>query len=404
MDTASLWNPLPWLLVIALCIAIADAVARRSAFYQTRLAEESTGRYGAIDGLRGYLALAVFGTHALHMYFLHARGSWVSDEASFVGSASEAGVSLFFMITAFLFWRRVLESGAAFNVTGFLAGRVRRLVPMYLVSVMLVVVVAVATNGFSESGGPMKFAKDLRPWLSFGFLTTGDLNGIRDGRAMNAVYWTLAYEWMFYLTLPLFALARRGWAAVGLVLVVGFFGKQSPIVLNFLFGALAATAVHHGLLKGRLASPALTLVPIALLGVATSPLFETVYGVLPELLLFVFFLFVVDGNTLFGLLKTRASRFLGQVSYSLYLVHCIALYVIVGLAAGHVPLQELDAAQYWTIAAAAAAVTIAISAFTYRYIEYPFIRKPARTPPMVEPATAQPSNAAAAAWSPAPAR
>jgi peptidoglycan/LPS O-acetylase OafA/YrhL len=401
METASLWNPLPWLLVIALCVAIADAVARRSAFYRARLAEESTGRYGAIDGLRGYLALAVFGTHALHMYFLNTRGSWASDEASFVGAAAEAGVSLFFMITAFLFWRRVLETGRAFNVTGFLAGRVRRLVPMYLASVMLVVLVAVATNGFSDSGGPMKFARDLRSWLSFGFLTTGDLNGIREGRAMNAVYWTLAYEWMFYLTLPLFALASRGWAAVGLVLVVYFFGKQSPIVLNFLFGALAATAVHHGLLKGRLASSRLTPVPIALLCLVTGLGFETVYAVLPELLLFVFFLFIVDGNTLFGLLRTRASRFLGQVSYSLYLVHCIALYVIVRMAAGHVPLQDLDVAQYWTIAAAAAGVAIGVSAFTYRYIEYPFIRKPAKAH---APAVAEPSDAAAAAWSPAPAR
>jgi peptidoglycan/LPS O-acetylase OafA/YrhL len=401
MESASLWNPVPWLVVTLLCMVAGDALVRRSAFYRARLAEESTGRFGAIDGLRGYLALAVFGSHALRMYFLNTRGSWESAEASFVGGAAEAGVSLFFMITAFLFWRRVLEAGRAFNVTGFLAGRVRRLVPMYLASVALVVLVAVATNGFSDSGGAMKFAKDLRTWLSFGFLTTGELNGIREAKAINAVYWTLAYEWMFYLTLPLFALYSRGWAAVGLACAVLFFGKQSPIVLNFLFGALAATAVHHGVLKGRLAASWLTPVPIALLCVATGFGFETIYGVLPELLLFGFFLFVVDGNTLFGLLRTRASRFLGLVSYSLYLVHCIALYVIVRFAARHVPLAELDVAQYWTIAAAAALVAIGISALTYRFIEYPFLRKPAKAPAGAEPA---PSDAPAATWRPTPAR
>lgn len=394
MESASLWNPVPWLVVTLLCMVLGDAVARRSAFYRARLAEESTGRFGAIDGLRGYLALAVFGTHALHMYFLHTLGTWDYAGATFVGNAAEAGVSLFFMITAFLFWRRVLESGRAFNVTGFLAGRVRRLVPMYLASVALLVLAAVATNGFADSGGPLKFAKDLRPYLSFGFMTTGELNGIAEGRAINAVYWTLAYEWMFYLTLPLLALYSRGWAAVGLACVAFYFGKQSPIVLNFLFGALAATAAHHGLLKGRLAASWLTPVPVVLLCVVTGFGFETVYGVLPELMLFGFFLFVVDGNTLFGLLHTRASRFLGLVSYSIYLVHCIALYVVFRFAAAHVPVKELEVAQFWAIAALAAGIAIAVSALTYRYIEYPFLRKKAAK----APAGPGPSDAAAATW------
>jgi hypothetical protein len=175
-------------------------------------------------------------------------------------------VALFFMITGFLFWLRVLRAGSAFDTRAFFVSRLRRLTPMYAMSVLMVLAVVAAASGFTLQVSPVTLARELRPWLSFGFMDTGSINGMREARYINAVYWTLAYEWMFYLMLPLLALFARGWAAAALAAAVLVFGTQEPIVFNFLFGALAATIVHRRLLGARLASPLLTALPLCALG------------------------------------------------------------------------------------------------------------------------------------------
>jgi peptidoglycan/LPS O-acetylase OafA/YrhL len=104
-------------------------------------------------------------------------------------------------------------------------------------------------------------------------------------------------------------------------------------------------------------------------------------------LMFVFFVFVVDGNSLFGLLRTRPAKLLGMVSYSIYLTHCIVLFVVVHSFNAAVPVATLDAAGYWLLAAFAAAVTVVLSAATYQYVEYPFLapRRPHARPAAVKP-------------------
>jgi peptidoglycan/LPS O-acetylase OafA/YrhL len=89
--------------------------------------------------------------------------------------------------------------------------------------------------------------------------------------------------------------------------------------------------------------------------------------------MFIFFLFVVHGNSLFGLLATRASKLLGTISYSIYLVHCIALFVVMRAVNVLVPVGTLSPLEYWSFAAAAALLAVCVSALTYRYVEHPFL-------------------------------
>src|ERR687898_120425 len=96
--------------------------------------------------------------------------------APFYGSAAHGGVALFFMITGFLFWLRVLRTGDAFDTRAFFVSRLRRLTPMYLMSVLMALAVVAAASGFVLRDGPAGLARDLRPWLSFGFMRTGELN------------------------------------------------------------------------------------------------------------------------------------------------------------------------------------------------------------------------------------
>src|ERR1041384_6897243 len=98
----SLSNPLPWFAICALCLAIAAALARPSAFSRAQLDAPGASRFACIDGLRGFLALGVFGAHAVGMGMLFAHGRWATDYSPFHYKTSGAGVSLFFMITGFL--------------------------------------------------------------------------------------------------------------------------------------------------------------------------------------------------------------------------------------------------------------------------------------------------------------
>ena len=205
---------------------------------------------------------------------------------------------------------------------------------------------------------------------------------MKDAHIINAVYWTLADEWRFYLALPLLALFARGWGFAALAAATLFFGIRDPIYLNFLGGALAALAVERGLLNGRLARWWLAPIPVAAVAMVLTS-FEEAYHPAAIALLFVAFLFIVDGNSLFGLLRTRAAQLFGTVSYSFYLLHCIALFVAFRAVDAVVPVAHLSGAQHWMVAALVAVGATLLSAFTYRRVEYPFIA--ARPAPALAP-------------------
>ena len=373
----SISNPASWFAICALCLLIGWALARTSAFY--RAEADVPGRFECIDGLRGFLALGVFAAHAVNMYTLYTMGRWATDVAPFHNKAALGGVALFFMITGFLFWLRVLRAGSGFDARAFFASRLRRLTPMYVMSTLFVLAVVGASTGFALNSSPAALLRELRPWLSFGFMDPGPLNGVQDAEYINAVYWTLAYEWMFYLALPLLALFARGWAFAALVLAVCFFGTQKPMVFNFLLGMLAAWTVHRRLLEGRAGSPWMGVLPLAALGIYLG--LPAKNGLPQSIALFGFFIFVVHGWSLFGLLRSRAAKVLGAMSYSIYLTHCIALYVTMQAVDRLVPIRTLDGGQYWALAALAGAGCVLISALTYRYVEHPFLHsQPARKP------------------------
>lgn len=375
----SLSNPLPFFAICAISLAVASAIALASGFYRERLAE-SGGRFEAIDGLRGFLALGVLGGHAVNMYSLYTSAVWGGGLAPFYSRAATAGVAVFFMITGFLFWLRLLRSGAGFDFRAFFVARIQRLAPMYFASVLMALAVIFSLSGLALRVPPMQLVRELQAWLSFGFIHTGPVNGVQEAHSVNAVYWTLAYEWAFYLALPFLALFARGAWSFVLFVVVAFFSIRAPIVLNFVYGALAAALVHNKTLAGRLDSFWLRPVPLAALA-AYFIADGYVHKLLEGALLFVFFIFVVHGYSAFGLFLSRPAKILGAISYSLYLTHCIVLFLVVGAADRLLGLETFGPTQYWLLVAAAAVVTVVLSAVTFQFVEHPFMNPRGRAKP-----------------------
>lgn len=368
MNIASPW---PFLVINLACFALAWLILSRSAFYRDVIASLDAGRAGMIDGLRGWLALGVFFSHVLNLWFYHRAGRWGADDAPFYNNVGPVGVSLFFMITGFLFWTKVLRGNGNVDSGRLYRSRIRRLAPMYLASVAGVVLVVAVLTDFTLRESPFTVLRELRAWLSFGFIPGGELNAVQDAHYINAVYWTLAYEWAFYLVLPFLGVFVRYPASILLLAVAIFYGTLSPIVLNFIAGAVTAVIVQKRWIPWRLDAPILT--PLALACLAAVFAFPESHPLPQSLLLFVFFLFIVHGNSLFGLLATGSSKLLGTISYSIYLTHCIVLYSVMHFANSRVPLTEISNPAYWGLAAVVALLTVLISSVTYRCIEHPFL-------------------------------
>jgi peptidoglycan/LPS O-acetylase OafA/YrhL len=162
-----------------------------------------------------------------------------------------------------------------------------------------------------------------------------------------------------------------------LTTVVSFYafsGIGHPIVFNFVLGALTAYAIHNQRIQKYIERPSYTLFPLFAL-VATFYLFDTAYGFRQSMMLFIFFIFVAQGNSLFGLLTTAPARLIGVISYSIYLLHSIVLFAFFYTLNKYQPIHTMAPTLFWASLFATGLIVIAISALSYRFIEYPFLTK-----------------------------
>lgn len=378
----SVTSILPYFAISVVLLAIAWAISRWSSFYRRLLeAEAASGRFHAIDGLRGFLAFGVFFHHAVISYFYYAHGRWEVPPSRFYTLLGQVGVACFFMITAFLFWTRGLRERPSLRVQPMLWSRLCRLVPMYLFSIACVFAVAFALTGFELRESAAELAMQVLTWLSFGFANPDELNGLRRSAIINGgVQWTLAYEWLFYLFLPLGLIFARG-AGFVLVAVVAsaciHAFSSTALEWNFVFGALAAVlAAEVRLPAARLWNSRLVALLVIGAIVLTFSMFDRGYGLPQAALLFAAFFCIANGNDLFGLLTCRAARLLGAVSYSVYLMHAIVLFVVLRLVDRFAPISTMTPENYWAVVAACGVALVVMCSVTYRWIEHPLMKLP----------------------------
>ena len=370
---------LPTILVTLLLLFLADLIDKRFSFYTQRVDEEMAGsRFHSVDGLRGFLAIAVMYHHCVISYFFYATGHWNGPPSHLATLYGQGGVAFFFMITAMLFWHRALNSNGRLDLQKFYWSRVMRITPMYLLSASLLILTALAFTHFRLNDTSFQVLKDSFAWLSFTFFGMPDINQFKDTALINTVFWTLVYEWRFYFIFPLMALFSRGVANWILMLITAlaiYWYSTINIEWYFVFGALVASILFKfPCTKRYCATPFASLVAIGLLG--TSAIRSTT-AYSPEIapLLFGAFLIVAGGNTLFGVLTSRPARVLGTISYSIYLLHNFLLYIIFRAVNHFTPIPQIAMEKYWLIIAGIATLTVGLSAITYRYVEFPYIRR-----------------------------
>ena len=137
--------------------------------YCLAISQRDNGRFPQIDGLRGYLAICVFVSHAASMKQWQDIGVWVWPTSSFFNTAGTAPVYLFFMITAFLFWGKAIRSRGRVNPYRLLVSRLRRLAPLYLCTIpILLFFVGVASDWRIRTKSQRDISRN-RTLVSYGY-------------------------------------------------------------------------------------------------------------------------------------------------------------------------------------------------------------------------------------------
>jgi peptidoglycan/LPS O-acetylase OafA/YrhL len=70
-------------------------------------------RFSTLDGLRGYAAFLVYLNHSAAWYVFARTGVWAVPATRLFAHFGRSSVAIFFMITGFLFWSKLIDGGVA---------------------------------------------------------------------------------------------------------------------------------------------------------------------------------------------------------------------------------------------------------------------------------------------------
>ena len=87
-------------------------------------------RTETLDGLRGFLALSVFVHHLVITHRYLQSGTWDYPPSAFYTLLGQVGFGVFFMITGFLFWGKLLDARGRPDWWTLYLGRVFRIGPI----------------------------------------------------------------------------------------------------------------------------------------------------------------------------------------------------------------------------------------------------------------------------------
>lgn len=331
-----------------------------------------------LTAIRFFAALWVFAFHFWSWQDVPSTGIWR------IAGSGARGVDLFFVLSGFVIFHVYGSKpvGRDFGFGRYMWRRFARIYPVHLVMLViwLVMLLALAAVGF-----PLERQVTLRDVVATGLLVNSW--GVTDGLILNGVSWSVSAEMTVYLAfgaLMVFSGRTPGWifwlaalivSAVAAHLVaraLGYDGFMHPtwdfgalrIFPSFALGALMRVAADH-------VGPR----PAALIGAASlAGLFVAMQDPDAAYILLPLFAGLILAAARLSPVLGRAPGvgtlvYLGEISYSTYMVHTLILLLYINLGPrlfgfwGAVPIT-LHAVIVFLI-------ILGASALSYRYIELP---------------------------------
>jgi len=337
--------------------------------------QEHAGRVSTIDGLRGYLAIGVIFCHIFCFKSVAGGQPWSLYPSHFLELLGDEAVFLFFAITGYLFWSRAIRSEGLIPPVLLYIKRFWRIFPLYFGLLFASIAIAIVTVGLNRFDFG-ELLKSMPHLLVPGLGVHETVSGF-EFHTLVTQTWSLYYEVMFYLLLPVVALVFRrhplGFVALTVLVGVLFvFGEKWGIVaistacVNFWIGMVAAEMKARWSLPDWIRSRAVGI------GMIVAMLLLVAHLLTRPVAALLFFIPLVYGNNLLGLLDRPTSRLLGDISYSIYIIHMLVIYVV--LMPFGATVHNLPELQYWLITLPVCALVCALSLVTYRFLEAPFLK------------------------------
>lgn len=316
---------------------------------------EKLSRSDSIQALRGMASVAVAWFHLTGQYHSFAKST---------GSLGWLGVEVFFVISGFVIPLSIWNSREPYSVVRFptfMARRVVRIEPPYLISAVMVVIlweISARAPGFAGSPYEFNVFQILSHIAYIIPLTKYDW--------LQPVYWTLAFEFVFYifvgLGFPLISGGKVAWALVNAVLLTAVILGLSPIWILFAMGIAAfraMTGVDHAFF-----SMAIVAALGAIMAYRGAEL-EAIAGLCAAILIYSFYNISLSSRI------GRMLIWLGSISFSLYLIHVPIGGRIVNLGRRFITsawASELG------LSFAALAISLIAATIFHRLVESPSIR------------------------------
>ncbi len=352
-------------------------------------------RLKAMEGLRGIAVTLVFLVHYDSLF-----GDWLAPHsvgarvAEFLRTVGHSGVDLFFVLSGYLIYGAVI-SARDFSYARFMQRRLRRIYPTFLCIFGTYLVLCFLLPGESKLP-PLRGAAILYV-LENALL----LPGMFSITPLVTVAWSLSYEVFFYALIPLLvaAMGMRDWgvgarlwtfaALVAAFLLCSWMGIAHVQLAMFASGVFvyeltSARPMVREPARRRLlcwATPIMTVfaLPVAYLLVAAPRMFDAVhYSARTASSLRTIWLFFALGTFTLAafqpsgllprILSAAPLRWLGNMSYSYYLVHGLTLKAMTIIAhrvwpSGIFPLL------YWAAMPAMYACTLASALVLFASVE-----------------------------------
>lgn len=339
-----------------------------------------------MEGLRGFAVFLVFLVH-----YVTLIAPWIGKESQLEGvfdavhTMGNAGVDLFFVLSGYLIYGSVIAREQAF--LPFLRRRIARIYPAFCAVFAIYLVLSYLMPAQSKIPLPV-----LEAWayVLHNFLL---LPGLFDIEPMITVAWSLSYEMFYYLVTPpvimLLRLRQRSlrWRVCFFVAVGAAFAAYCALyggpVRLMLF--IAGILLHEALRDASLAAPrgALALAMLAAGLLATIMPFsgQAAYTVKVIILCWTFFIvcYTCFSHPLGALARGFSwtpLRWLGNMSYSYYLIHGLALKALFMLLLAKLPRVEHEALFFVGAMPFMFVLTLMPSAVLFLLVERPFSLAP----------------------------
>ncbi|MBL4950898.1 acyltransferase family protein, partial [Neobacillus sp. YIM B02564] len=172
---------------------------------------------------------------------------------------------------------------------------------------------------------------------------------------MAGVTWSLPYEWFFYFALPVMAFTVRSvppapflLASLSSIAFAYTYGLENHHLLAFGGGIFAALVNRSNTIRTIGRSWLAPLVVVACF-VSVVALFPTAYGYPQLMLISVAFTLIAAGCSLYGIFTNSVSKALGEMAYSIYLLHGIFLFTVIDLIVGRENVAQMSPLAYWLL-------------------------------------------------------